>query len=167
MLLLPEQVNGEQALLWIESFGPPPLRASSPCRFEPHLRALLDQIGLELGQRAEDMKNQFSVGRGGISLFGQTLKADALFLELSHHINEMPQRTPEAIEPPHHDHVALAHDLAQLLQPRPCFAPIQTASALVSLSIKDIAVFFFPPKSAPSLIFTAILTWRGLLHTFG
>ena len=112
MLLLPEQIDGKGALLWTEPLGPPTLSAPRPCRLQARLCPLLDQVALELGQCGEDMKHQLSAGRGGVDLLLQALKPDARFLQLRHHINEMPQRTPEAIQPPDHDHVTLARHLA-------------------------------------------------------
>jgi len=96
------------ALLRTKPLGSPALPAPRPRCLQARLRPLFDQIALELGQRGEDMKYQFPAGRGGVDLFLQALKPDARFLQLRHHINEMPQRTPKAIQPLHHDHVALA-----------------------------------------------------------
>jgi hypothetical protein len=52
MLLLPEQIDRKDALLRTEPLGPPTLPAPGPRRFQPCLRPLLDQIALELSERA-------------------------------------------------------------------------------------------------------------------
>ena len=62
--------------------------------------ALADQIALELGQGPEDVEDELAARRGGVDLLGQTLEADPPLRKRGDDLDQVLQRTPQAIEPP-------------------------------------------------------------------
>lgn len=68
---------------WPATFPP-----TSPSSCQTRIRALPNEVALELGQSAKDMEDQLPATGGGIDLFGEALKSDAAAIELSHQINE-------------------------------------------------------------------------------
>jgi hypothetical protein len=70
MLLLPEPIDSKGALVRIKAAWAA-LPLSGSCRLEAGARPLADEIALELGQRAEDMENEFPARRGGVDRFLQ------------------------------------------------------------------------------------------------
>src|SRR3954470_14637604 len=62
----------------------PPRAPRGGGRRKPGLDALLDQRPLELRERAEDVKQELALRRGGVHLLGQRTKGDAAGLEIGH-----------------------------------------------------------------------------------
>src|SRR3954465_8552334 len=64
--------------------GRAPRGAPPAGRRKPSLHALLDQRSLELRERAEDVKQELALRRGGVHLLGQRTEGDAAGLEIGH-----------------------------------------------------------------------------------
>src|SRR5687767_7211662 len=64
--------------------GPAAPAALPAGRRKPSLHALLDQRSLELRERAEDVKQELALRRGGVHLLGQRTEGDAAGLEIGH-----------------------------------------------------------------------------------
>ncbi|MCY1456275.1 hypothetical protein D9M71_734830 [compost metagenome] len=75
-----------------------------------------DQVPLELGQRREHMKNQFACCAAGFDFLRQTLKRDALLLQLGHDLHQIRQAAPESIQPPDDKGIPGPQCLAALLK---------------------------------------------------
>jgi len=88
---------------------PRPAATSSPGPRRRHSRmgAFADEIPLELSQRPEDMEDQLPSGGGGINLFGERLEANPPLRQGGDDLDQMPKGTPQAIEAPDHQRIAL------------------------------------------------------------
>jgi len=62
------------------------------------------------------VKDQLAAGGGRVDLLGQAPEADAASLQLGHRLDQVPERSPEPVEAPHHQGVALAGVLQRLHQ---------------------------------------------------
>src|SRR3954447_15975787 len=67
-------------------------------------------------QCPEDMEHQLAARCGGVDGLLHALKPDALPLQLRHQLDQMLERAAKPVEPPDHQHVALAQQLACPLQ---------------------------------------------------
>ena len=68
---------------------------------EEHAAALLDQPALELGQRGEDVEDQFTTG--GCRINGpvtQGFESDFALPQFLNHVDEMAHRAPQPVQPP-------------------------------------------------------------------
>ena len=86
---------------WLSTSLAPACRRSRQSR----LGSVTDQVALELSQCPEHMKNEASPGRGGIDAFGQRSEPDATRFQCTNDLDQMRQRTPQPIQPPHHQGV--------------------------------------------------------------
>ena len=93
---------------------------TSTRRLQARLRALTDQLALELGDRAEDVEHQAPGGGRGVDPLREAAKTELPALELADQLDQMPQRAAEAIQAPHHQRVlAVAQLLERPLELRP------------------------------------------------
>ena len=87
----PVQLHGHIAFLAIERFGPTALSTSRPGCCQTRLRPFSDEVPLELGQRAEDMEDQFAArGRRLDGLLAP--KSDTFALQFSDKFCQILQR---------------------------------------------------------------------------
>src|SRR3954453_11520400 len=86
--------------LWPSSTLP-----SGPGCLQPCVRPLFNDVSLELRQRPENMKDQFSARGGRINLLGEALKADLAVIQLSDAFNEVFEGAAEAIQLPDNEGV--------------------------------------------------------------
>ena len=88
------------------SLRPAALTAASSGGLAARPGALADQLAFELRQRREQVQLQAPGRRAGVDRFGQRPERDLSLLQLADQLDEMPQASAEAIEPPHHERVA-------------------------------------------------------------
>src|ERR687886_2456521 len=100
------QVAGERELGGHTLLGRPPRAAAGSCCSKPGQRALTDQIALELGEGAEDVEDELAAKGGGVDALLEAAEADISLLELGDGVNQVPQRTSQAIKFPNHQRVA-------------------------------------------------------------
>ena len=96
----------------------PPLR---PRGLEPGHGAFADQIALELGECGEDPEHEAPGGGRGVdlgALAGEHAQAHAARGQLLDGVDEVGEVAPEAVELPHHEHVALSERAQAVLEPR-------------------------------------------------
>jgi len=97
---------------------PPPC----PPRGQPGHRPVPDDLPLELRQRPEQMEHQPPPsGRGGDAL-PQRPKPHLTLVQSSHHLDQVPQRPAQPVQPPHHQGVPRPQLPQHRLQLRP---PVQ------------------------------------------
>jgi len=65
------------------------------------------------------VEDQLAATGGGVDLLGQTLEADPSLVELGHRLDEILERTPQSVEPPDDEDVALPDIVERLLQAEP------------------------------------------------
>jgi len=82
------------------------------------MRALPNQVTFELGQRAEDVEDELAPRRGGVDLFGETLEANAPRGKRRDYLDQVLQRTAQAIEPPDHARVPGSEVREHVIQDR-------------------------------------------------
>ncbi len=104
----------------------PPSRATSGTRSDKSgLGAFGDQSPLEVGQGGEDVEDEFAAGRRGVDgSVTNGAEADAPSLQVVNERHKMADGSPESVEPPDQQDVALAkfgkacfQSLAILLRP--------------------------------------------------
>ena len=76
MVSLPVQFQGQRELGRIEALGPSAHAAACTRREQPGLRALADQIALELGQCAEQVEDQLAAARCGVDVLLKAAQPD-------------------------------------------------------------------------------------------
>lgn len=88
-----DAVRGEGGVLAEAVFGLAPVRRRARAGGgEAGHGALPDERGLELREGSEDVEQQPAAGGGGVQQFGQADEADATAFQLSHHIDQVPER---------------------------------------------------------------------------
>jgi hypothetical protein len=70
---------------------------------------------LKLRQRPKQVKHQFATAGGRIEVLLETLEANPALRQVRDDLDEMPERTPKAVELPDHQHIALAQVGEQVL----------------------------------------------------
>src|SRR4051794_7640597 len=75
------QPSGELYFLRRQCRWPTSQLASDPGRLQPCVGPLPGGVPLELGQRPEDVKNEFPAGGCGVDLLREALKADLAVVE--------------------------------------------------------------------------------------
>src|SRR5208337_3442787 len=85
---------------------------------ETGARAFADEIAFKLAERAEYVKDQTTAGRCRINRFGQRPQSNAAFFQLAHGLDQVRKRSPEPIELPNDEDVALSRIGERLDQPR-------------------------------------------------
>jgi len=103
----------------VKPLGRPPTRPRA-CRRQPGLRALADQLALELGQRREQVEHEPPLGAGGVDGVVQAQQPDLALHQAAHQFNQVLERAPHAIQLPDHQHVAGPQLAQQLVERRPC-----------------------------------------------
>ena len=72
--------------------GPSPVLSSGSGSGKTGVRALADDVALELSQRSEDMEDEFAAAGGRINALSDTAKADTALLKLGDGIDEVFER---------------------------------------------------------------------------
>src|SRR5450755_548367 len=108
-----EHVAGDAQLFVGDDCAATAEPTTSARRVQARLRALTDQLALELSDRAEDVEYQAPGGGRGVDALGQAAKPELPALKLADQLDQMPQRAADAIQAPHHQGVLA---VAQLLQ---------------------------------------------------
>jgi hypothetical protein len=62
------------------------------------------------------MKDQLAATGGRINVFLQTLEPDTVVLQVRDDLEQVPERAPQPVEFPAHEHIACAHGREHLLQ---------------------------------------------------
>jgi hypothetical protein len=101
-------------------------------RGQARVGPLANEVALELGQRPKHMEHQFATARRGVEVFLETLETNATLREVGDHLDEMAEGSPEAIEFPNQQHIALTEMRQCLLQDRP-FGTRPTDDFLIDL----------------------------------
>ena len=78
---------------------------------QPGLGSLANQVAFELGQGAEHVEHEFAAAGAGNDLLLPAHQPDAQLVELPAEQNQVVQRPPQPVEPPHRQHVAGARHL--------------------------------------------------------
>src|SRR4029450_12620811 len=82
--------------------------STRPCSSKPGQHALLNQGSLILSHGGEQLEGKPAVRLRRVKLHtGQAGKADAAVLQILDDLQQMLQTTPESVELPHHEHIAL------------------------------------------------------------
>ncbi len=76
--------------------------------------SLAQKLQLDLPQSAQHMKEEPPADAAGVDRLGQRSQRDPSLLKLFGELDQMPKRTPNAIEPPATHGVGLTRDLQQL-----------------------------------------------------
>ena len=118
-LVVVEALGQGHLLCVVEGSGPrvPTSSTSGPRCREPCLCPLADDVALELGEGGEDVEDQLPAAGGRVDLLGEALEADPSLLELADRLDQVGERSSEAIELPDHERVAAAGELKRLLKP--------------------------------------------------
>lgn len=95
--------------------GPPAGSGSCEAGHGP----LADQFPLELGKGAEDVEDQPPSRGGGVHLFGEAQEGDLAVFQLADDVDEVLQRSAEAVESPDDDGVSRPGPVEQVVQGRP------------------------------------------------
>jgi hypothetical protein len=90
--------------------------AAGPGRSQPGGRAFADQVAFQLGQGGEHMEDELPAGGGGVDRLLQAPEPDTTVGELTDGVDQVAQRAPEAVELPHHEGVARAQLVQELLE---------------------------------------------------
>ena len=88
---------------------PSPQPAAGARSGQPGTGPFPDEVALELGQRAEDVKDQFAARGGGIDALGQAAQANLALLEGGDDLDEVPQGAAQAVQAPDDQGIAGAH----------------------------------------------------------
>jgi hypothetical protein len=113
VLAASQQLAGDPQLVVGDDRTPPPVAAAGASRLQASLRALADELTLELRDGAEDVEHQPAGGGRGIDPLREAAEAELPLLELADQIDQMPQRPAEPIQPPNHERILA---VAQLLK---------------------------------------------------
>lgn len=70
------------------------------------VRALPDQVTLELSERSKNMEDHFAARGRRVDLFGQATKADSPIMDVGHGSNQKLERPTEAIKAPDDDGIS-------------------------------------------------------------
>jgi hypothetical protein len=73
--------------------------------------SLDDDLAFHLAECPKDVEQEATRRCAGVDVLGQEPKGDTALLKTLGHLDQMPQRTPDAIQTPANNCVALAHDL--------------------------------------------------------
>ena len=92
-----------------------PPAVAFPCsrHRRPGVSALPDQLPLELGQRREDVEHELAARGGGVDVLGQASEPDLALGQGVDGVDEVPERTTQAVEAPDDHGVAGAHLVEQ------------------------------------------------------
>src|SRR5208337_112928 len=101
------------------SARPSELLALGPRIAQPGLDALLDKRSLKLGHGTDDLKHQAAGGRAEVEVVAEADEGDSIGAKICERIDEVFQRTTEAINLPHEHGIELppmgvGHELVQL-----------------------------------------------------
>src|SRR4051812_19351379 len=88
-----------------EGFSPAALASPGPGSGKSCLGALADDVALELGKGAKDIKDELPAAGRGVDLLGEALEADALAVKFPDRLNQMREGAAEAIQAPHYQGV--------------------------------------------------------------
>jgi hypothetical protein len=97
----------------------PEMMPAGSRRLEPGDGALPHHVPLELRDGSQDGVQHPPGGRGGVDVVGEGAEGDLALPERLGHVEEMPERPPEAIELPDHQRIAGADGGEGFIQPRP------------------------------------------------
>jgi hypothetical protein len=75
-----------------------------PRRFQPGMRSLADQVTLKFRRCPENRKHQLAARRRGVYPVGNALEADPPRFEFAHQLDQLLERPPQPVEPPHSQH---------------------------------------------------------------
>lgn len=84
--------GGNQVLV-VKCRRPPADATARPGRLEAGVGTLADQRALELGQGAEDVKDQPTAARGRVDRLGERSEADAAAVQVLDGLDELSQRS--------------------------------------------------------------------------
>ena len=82
---------GNRELLGGHDCWTPPMATPGASGIQTCLGALANELPLELGQRAEDVKDQAPTGSRSVDAFGQGAKSDPSLVEFTHRVDQMSQ----------------------------------------------------------------------------
>ncbi len=118
-VLLLVQAPGSSYLIGRQPGRPTAVPPSSSRGREAGVRAFSDEIPFELGQGGEDMEHEPATGRGGVDRLLQRSEPDTSLPQCLQLVDQMPDRSPEPVEPPHDESVAWSELIEQLGELRP------------------------------------------------
>src|SRR3954447_6832475 len=99
--------------LFLVRFGqlrrPPARSASCTCRGKPGVRSVPNERTLELGKRRKDVEHELAAGRRRVDRLSEATEFDATLLENLHGLDELFDRSRQAIQSPDHERVAIPH----------------------------------------------------------
>lgn len=94
------QFDGHFAFLRVQRFWPTTFSTMRSGRCQTRLRPFSDDVPLELGQRAEEMEDQFATGGCGVDGLLETPKSDTPAVQFSDKFYQILQRPSDTIQPP-------------------------------------------------------------------
>src|SRR5262245_44913753 len=83
--------------------------ASCMCRRKSGIRSVSNQRNLELGERRKDVEHELAAGRRRVDRLSEAAELDATLLENVHGLDELLNRSRQAIQSPDHERVAVSH----------------------------------------------------------
>jgi hypothetical protein len=113
------QSLGKEGCLVPQHGFPSSLSASRPGGGEAGEGSLPDQLSFELGQGAEDVEHQATPARGGVDAFLERPKPYSSGLELGNHLDEVGERSAEAIQTPDDNNISRSSKLEKIGQAGP------------------------------------------------
>jgi len=88
----------------------PASSASCACCRKPGIRSVSNQRNLELGERRKDVEHELAAGRRRVDhRLSEAAELDATLLENLHGLDELLNRSRQAIQSPDHQRVAVSH----------------------------------------------------------
>ena len=116
--------RGDARIVCVEPWTSTVTASGTSCD-KPSFGSFGDQSPLEVGQRGEDVEDEFAAGRRGVNgSVTNGAEADAASLQVVNERYEMANGSPESVEPPDQQYVSLAkfgkarfQSLAILLRP--------------------------------------------------
>src|SRR5207249_4619376 len=98
---------------------PTAITTTRTCCRQPGFGALSNKVALELRECREDVEDQLPVGGCRVDRLADGLEAYATLAQGFDHVDQMPNRTTQPVEPPNQQGVARLQHLKALLQAGP------------------------------------------------